>query len=179
MRDSWVLIIAAPPALVALAVWLDKRSRRGYGLGLLAAVALVLDIWGIIAFSQASQQVSASHTDNLDFALVEAVYMLIGLYFTLALVLGGIAETLIARHWRWFATIVTVSLVLALIVLAPGTALVPDVLGALGLSRGGEAVVLLLVPVLVIFAYALTRIFRPVAPRSPRGSQDIQAQLSR
>ena len=148
---------------MVLAVVLDRRSRRGYGLGILAAVALALDVWGIISFSQAEQQVAASHTDNLDFALVEAVFFLIGLYIALVLVLGGIVETAIARQWWWLALIAALSFISAAIILAPGTALVPDVLGALGLSRGGEAAIVLLVPVLVTFSYAITRILRPVS----------------
>jgi hypothetical protein len=171
-NPSWVLIVAVPPALVALAVWLDRRPRRGFGLGLLAAVALVLNLWGIIAVSQASHQASAAHTDGLDLGLIEVVFILIGLYCALVLVLGGIAETLLARQWRWLAIIATVSVIPAVIILAPGTALVPEVLGALGLSRGGEAVVLLLLPVLVTFTYAIARIRRPVAPPDPPDPPD-------
>ena len=175
----YILILALPPTLVALAVALDRRSRRGYGLGLLAAVALALDLWGIIAFTQAAQQVSAAHTDNLDVAIVEAVYTLIGWYLALVLVFGAIAETIIARQRRWLAIIIAVCVVLAAIIIVPWTALVPDVLGALGLSRGVEVVLLLLVPVLLTLAYALTRTFWPVAPRAPRGSQGTLSPLSR
>ena len=86
----WVLFLAVPLGLVALAVALDRRSQRGYGLGLLAMVTIVLDICGIISVSQAEQSAFASHTDNLDIALVEAAYFLIGLYITVVLVLGVI-----------------------------------------------------------------------------------------
>lgn len=69
-------------------------------------------------------------------------------------------------------------IVLAVIIIGPWTALVPDMLGALGLSRDGKTVVLLLVPVVVILAYALTRTFRPVVPRDSRGPQGTVSPLS-
>lgn len=65
-----------------------------------------------------------------------------------------------------------------MIIIGPWTALVPDMLGALGLSRDGKTVVLLLVPVVVILAYALTRTFRPVVPRDSRGPQGTVSPLS-
>src|SRR5690348_249700 len=105
----WIFLLAVPPGLVALAVALDRRSGRGYGLGFLAMVALVLDIWGIVSIAQAEQRVFASHTDNLDFGIVVAVYFLIGLYLALALVFGGIVETAISRQWRWLALIAALS----------------------------------------------------------------------
>ena len=157
MYFGWVLLIAVPPALVALAVWLDQRSGRGYGLALLAAVVLVLDMWGIIAVSQVEHQVSASHTDTLGLAYVEGVYLLTGLYCALVLVLGGIAEALFARQRRWLAIIAIGGIVPIAIIIAPWTALVRYV-------RGSEALVFLLVPVLITFVYALVRIYRPVAP---------------
>ena len=131
MRESLALIIAAPLVLVVLAVALDSRLRRGYALGLLAAGALVLDVWGLIRFFQVAQFVNASHMDNLDAALILAVYLLIGLYIALVLTLGAIAETVIARQWRWLAIIAIVSFVPAGISLAPAMGLVPDVFVAL------------------------------------------------
>lgn len=157
----WALYVALPPALVALAVWLDRRSRRGYGLGLLAALMLIFDIYVIIIDAQVTQQIRASHTDNLDIGLVVAVYSLIGLYCALVLLLGGITETIIARQWRWLAIILLMSLVPAVIILVPAMALAPDVLGALGLSRDVEFAALLVLPVLITLTYASTRIFQP------------------
>ena len=74
----------------------------------------------------------ASHTDTLGDDLVAAAYILIGISIALALSLGASAATLIARQWRWLAIIITMSFVPAAIILA-AAALVPDVLGALGL----------------------------------------------
>ena len=171
----WVLFLAVPLGLVALAVALDRRSQRGYGLGLLAMVTIVLDICGIISVSQAEQSAFASHTDNLDFALVEAAYFLIGLYITLVLVLGGIVESVISRQWRWLALIATLSVIPAVLILAPGTALVPDLLRKLGLSRDDEAVILLLLPVLVTFAYGIVRIVHPPTSHPSHQFQDPAA----
>ena len=166
MSGSWMLFIAVPVGLVALAVWLDRRTRRGYGLGFLAVVLLALDIWGTIVIGQAIQQADSMQTDNFAEVLVLVVFALIGLYFTFVLVLGGLVEVVSARHWRWLALILALSIVPASIVLAPGTALVPDVLGALGLSRDAEYLALLFVPTLVTLAYAISRVLRPVGPQT-------------
>ena len=41
-----LLLLIVPLAIVALAVMLDTRSRRGYALGALALGTLVLALWG-------------------------------------------------------------------------------------------------------------------------------------
>ena len=113
------------------------------------------------------------------FTIVLAVYILIGLVLGLAIVIGGIVETVIARQRWWLVIIIAGSFLPAAIILAPGTALVPDVLGALGLSRGAESVVLLILPVLVTLAYATARTFRPVVAPGPRGARGTVSRLPR
>jgi hypothetical protein len=163
---SWILIVAVPAALVALALWLDRRTRRGYGLGLLSVVLLTLDVWFAVVLDR--QRAYAADTEDFAIGIVVAVYLLIGLYLTLVLVLGGLAEAIIAQHWLWFALIVVVSVVAVVVILGPSAALVPDVLDALGFSRGDKYLVMLFLPVLATLAYAVTRILRPGdPPRSP------------
>lgn len=177
MYFTYVLVLAVPITVIALAVRLDRRSGRGYALGLLSVIVLALDIWGIVAFTQAAQQASASHTDDLGFAIVLAVYILIGLVLGLAIVIGGIVETVTARQRGWLVIIIVGSFLPAGIILAPGTALVPDFLGALGLSRGAEVVVLLLLPVLITLCYAIARTLRPVPPSGSQGTRGAVARL--
>ena len=42
--------IVLPLLLVVGAVWLDLRTRRGYGLALLVVALLAAGIWGAISF---------------------------------------------------------------------------------------------------------------------------------
>jgi hypothetical protein len=97
-----------------------------------------------------------------------AAYLLIGLYVALVVVFGGIAKALIARQRRWLAALVLVSIIPTGIEIAIGGALIPDIPGALGLSRIGKFAAWLLLPVLVTLAYAIARILRPVAPPTAR-----------
>ncbi|HEY1387336.1 MAG TPA: hypothetical protein VGF38_02230 [Ktedonobacterales bacterium] len=164
-----IFVAVLPAGLVALAVGLDRRMRRGYGLGLLAAMTLALDSWGAVAVAQATQRTETLHTDNLAFAFGVAIILLIGLYLTLVLALGGVAEAVIARHLRWLVLLVAVDVVTAVVILTPATGLGPDILGAFGLSRGAEFLLLLVLPVLVILAYAITRMLRSVDPLDSPG----------
>ncbi len=167
MDHGWaLLLIVASPALVALAVALDKRSGRGYGLGLLAIGTLVFTIWGFGALLQATQLANASVAGGLDLdvVVVAIVYTASGAYVALALTLGAIVETAIARQWWWLGIVATVSVVPAVIFFTSPPELVPNMLAALGCPRGDAPLVLLLPPALVTFAYAIARsIRRPFA----------------
>jgi len=150
-----ILIIIVPLALVALAVVLDKRSRRGYALGALALGTLVLDLRGF----------SAIYWQE-DLALPGLTFVIVfgGLSVALVLTLGAIGETLIARQWWWLGFVVMVSVVPPLLTLTPSTALVRNLLGTLGLPAEAGYLVALLPPALVAFAYAMARsIRRPLA----------------
>ena len=73
--------IVLPLLLVVGAVWLDLRTRRGYGLALLVVALLAVGIWGAISFEQALRQAPSSEEFGIGFVL--AVYLLIGLAFAL------------------------------------------------------------------------------------------------
>jgi hypothetical protein len=153
--NSWALltiIIIVPLALVALAVVLDKRSRRGYALGALALGALVLDL----------RSSSAIYWQE-DLALPGLTFVIVwgGLSVALVLTLGAIAETLIARQWWWLGLVIIVSVVPALLMLPPSAAaLVRNLLGNLGLPAEVGYLVVLLPPALVAFAYTIARSIR-------------------
>lgn len=146
-----ILIIIVPLALGALAVVLDKRSQRGYALGALALATLVLALWG---FNVDYWQEYLAHP-----ALTTAIAYS-GLAAALALTLGAIGETLIARQWWWLGIIAIVSVVPALLMLAPSAALVRTLLGALGLPAEAGQLVVELPPALVALAYATVRSIR-------------------
>ena len=161
---DFILFGGGPAALVAFAVWLDNRTRRGYGLGFLAIITLVLEVWATIVTAQAIQQSNAQHLDNFTEGLGIAILELYGLYLTLVLVLGSIVEALMAQQRLWAAIIAVLSFVPAVVVLAPGTALVPDILARLGFPRGLEIFIVLFLPLLVTLLYALLRTIKPVTP---------------
>jgi hypothetical protein len=150
-----ILIILVPLAFVALAVALDKRSRRGYALGALALGTLVLALWGFnVEYWQ----------EYLALPALTTAIAYSGLSAALMLTLGAIAETLSARQWWWLGFVVIVSVVPALLMLAPSAALVRNLLGTLGLPAEAGQLVVLLPPALVAFAYAMARsIRRPLA----------------
>ena len=167
MGNSWaLLLIVAPPALVALAVARDKRSGRGYGLGVLAVGTLVLTLWGFGAVLQATQLASASAAGGLDLevAVVAIVYVASGVYVALALTVGAIVETVIARQWWWLGIVAIVSVVPAVIIFASPPELVPNMFATLGLPRGAVSLVALLPPALVTFVYAIVRSIRRPIP---------------
>lgn len=150
-----ILIIIVPLAVVALAVLLDKRSKRGYALGALALATLVLALWGF----------------NVDYwqeylalpALTTAIAYS-GLAVALMLTLGAIAETLSARQWWWLGFVVIVSVVPALLTMTPSAGFVRSLLGNMGLPAEAGQLVVELPPALVAFAYAMARsIRRPLA----------------
>ena len=150
-----ILIIFVTLAFGALAVVLDKRSRRGYALGALALGTLVLDLRGF----------SATYWQE-DLALPGLGFVIVfgGLSDALMLTLAAIGETFIARQWWWLGVVVIVSVVPALLMLTPSAALVRNLLGALGLPAEAGYLVALLPPALVAFAYAMARsIRRPLA----------------
>jgi hypothetical protein len=150
-----ILIIIVPLAVGALAVVLDKRSRRGYALGALALATLVLDLRGF----RATYWQEDLALPGLSFVIVFG-----GLSVALVLTLGAIVETIIARQWWWLGVVVIVSVVPLLLMMTPSAALVRNLLGALGLPAEAGYLVALLPPALVAFAYAMARsIPRPLA----------------
>jgi hypothetical protein len=157
----WALFLFATPALVALAVILDVRSWRGYGLGFLALTALVLAFWGYSVLPQATQRHDYESGDW------EVIYVTSGLVITLALTLGAMYEALHARQRWWLGAIPVVSVIPATLILTVPTRLKFDALGALGLPMDSLPVIALLPPVLVACAYALVRsVRRPIASTS-------------
>ena len=168
MNFGWLLLVLLVSSLGVPAVSLDIASRRGYGLGAFAVGALVLALWGFGAFSQAAQGI-ASSADSLEVVAFALVYLVGELCLALALTLGGVVETVIARQWWWLGGIVIVSVVPPVVTLSPSATLLAPVLDALGLPRAAFAVMLVLPSALVTCAYAVARsVRRPLAHSNPQ-----------
>ena len=150
-----ILVFIVPLALATLAVALDHQSRRGYAIGALALGTLALALWGFNVDYWQEYQAFPALTTAIAYS---------GLSAALALTLGSISETLIARQWWWLGTIAIVSVIATLLGFTSSAALVRGLLGAIGLPAEAAALVVELPPALVTFAYAVARmIHRPLA----------------
>ncbi|HEU5343790.1 MAG TPA: hypothetical protein VFU60_05565 [Ktedonobacterales bacterium] len=149
--------IVLPLLLVVGAVWLDLRTRRGYGLALLVVALLAAGIWGAISFEQALRQAPSSEEFGIGFVL--AVYLLIGLAFALLLWIGALVEASAARQGWWIAGLVASAVL-------PGLLIVLDIalnLGARGYGYFGGVTeaLLLFLPTVTVLAFSVRRIVRP------------------
>lgn len=165
MLNYVMLLALATLLLVGGAVWLDLRTRRGYGLALLAVALLALGVWAAIAFERALQQAPSS--ESFGVGIVLAVYLLIGLAFALLLWIGALVEASVARQGWWIVALVASAVL-------PGLLIVFDIalnLGAHGYHYFGglTEALLLILPTATILAFSVRRIVRPPRPRLAGG----------
>jgi hypothetical protein len=169
----YVALLGIPLLLVGGAVSLDRRSRRGFGLALLALVLIGLTVWAGVAFEQALRRAPSS--ESFGIAIVLVAYFLIGGYLALLLWIGALVEAGSARQRWWLVGLVVAVLVPGLLVLADNLL---D-LGARGFGFiGGITLVLVLVlPTMTVLAYGIARsIWLPrQAPLRPQETQEHTA----
>ncbi len=138
--------------------YVDLRSRRGWGLALVALALASYGIW-LANFLLAVQQ-APSTGDDLAGAIIFAIYLAIYLAFALVLWIVALVEAGASRQWRWFVGLLVAALVPGLLILAivklrfviPG-------LNVIGIGLG-------LIPVFIILAYGVVRSVRPVTLRA-------------
>lgn len=141
--------IVVPPLLVVLAVFVDLRSRRGFGLSLLALATVGYSLWRVVTAEQVLLQAAASEHTLLGIGLF--FDLLSCGYLTLLVWIGTAVEVSMARQMKWLIALV-VEAVLAVVV----------VLAALLLNLGGaEAALVLLVPMVTALAYGVVRSAKP------------------
>jgi len=150
---------------VASAVVLDWRTRRGYGIALLAVVLLGLTIWLDVAFDQALDRATG---DTFAYAVVMAIYLFIGYQCTLVLFVGALVEAGMARQWRWIVGLLVAGLAPGLNTLENNTLHLSE--QKTPLSGGAELLSLMLLPAFAVLVYGLFRIVRPTKPRAEAGS---------
>jgi hypothetical protein len=151
----YVALLGIPLLLVGGAVRVDRRTRRGFGLALLALVLIGLAVWATVAFEQALQRAPSSEEFGIGIVLV--VYVLIGGYFALLLCIGALVEAGSARQWWWLVGLVVAVLLSGLIVLGATPLLNLRALG-LGFIEGDTGFALIiLVPTMTVLAHGIAR----------------------
>lgn len=148
---SYAMLFVILLLFIAGVVYMDLRSRRGWGLTLLALALSCYGVWLASIFT--ASQPSPSARDNLAAGLILVVYVAIYLTLATALWVGALVEAGAARHWRWFFGLIAATLLtLATVTLGPR-------LGAPGFTLIGFAP--FLVPAITMLAYGIARIVRP------------------
>lgn len=148
--------IVLPLLLVLGGVWVDLRTRRGYGLTLLATALIALDLWGFISFELAVRQAPDNESFGAGFVMV--VFLLIGWDFELILWIGALVESSVARQGWWIAGLVGSAVL-------PGLLTLVDILlgGVSGFGfRGVELALLFILPTAAVLTFSVWRIIRPV-----------------
>ena len=171
-----IVVIGLPLLVVGFAVWTDLRTRRGYGLGLLALVLAGLIVWVIVTsvptLDLLETNSAFSSREGFSAGFVFAIYFGIAGYLALILWIGALIEASVARQWWWLAGLVTaallqVSMLLIDFLLFRATHL-------LGLIRGIRLALDLLPATVAVLTYSILRIMRP-ALRPPSQLQERTA----
>lgn len=146
---------------LASVVYVDLRSRRGWGLALVSLALASYSVWLVYAVIEIFI-LSPSGADNLAAAYVIAVYFGIYLALTPVVWLVALVEAGISRQWRWFVGLIMAALIPGLLILA--IVKLKFGVGIPGLNFFGFG--LGLIPAFIILAYAIARIVRPVPLRA-------------
>lgn len=157
-----MLIIVIPVLLVIAAVQADTRSRRGYGIALLAPAPVV----STITFEIYLGAQPPNHGPGLGLAGLIVIYFVCVYYYGLVLSIGALLEAGRARQWRWVAGLVAAAvapfpLALAEVSISSLTRRPPL------LREYGEFWLNFLLPALVALFYGIYRTARPVNPVDP------------
>jgi hypothetical protein len=151
--------VVVPPLLMVLAVFVDLRSRRGFGLLSVVLAMMGICLWRIVPSEQGLLHSSASEQALFQIALFFD-FLICG-YLTLLVWIGTVVEASMARQMRWLVALVA-EVVLAVLIVP--TALLLHLGAPLFTFLGGvEASLLLLVPMVTALAYGVVRSARPAS----------------
>lgn len=148
------LYVVVPLGIIVGAAWFDLRTRRGFGLGLLALVAIALSIFLAWQFTLAFQ--ATVGTDDLGVGLVEVVFWLAVAVWALALVIAALVVAYRARQRGVIPVLIAITLVSAV-----AGYFAPTLLVGTGTARLDILWGILVPPLLAVLAYSFTRIARP------------------
>lgn len=151
------LEVMLPLVVVVGATWIDLRTRRGFGLGLLALVAVALAIFLAWQFTLAIQ--ASIHTDNLGVGFADVAYWFALAVWALALVIAALVVAIRARQHRWIPVLMVVTPLSVL-----GGFLAPTYLATSVPVREGAFWGMIVPPMLTVLAYSMTRIVHPTTP---------------
>lgn len=149
--------IVVPPLLVVLAVFVDLRSRRGFGLVLLVLAMMGVCLWRIVPTELGLLQAPASKPTLFQIALFFD-FLICG-YLTILVWIGTVVEVSMARQMRWLAVLVAEVVLAVLIVVA---VLLLQLETPLFMFLGGAAAsFLFLLPMVTALAYGIVRSAKP------------------
>ncbi len=168
-REGAVILlpIVVAFALVAVAVVVDVRTGRGYGLGVLSSLLLLSTLLvfttGIIIAQTPPSVPPGIHDLGPGFVLL--LYGVAAAYATLLILIGAVIVAGIAGQWRWIIGFFGAVLVPVLVAASPH----------LFLDGNAETVVqnvgfigVLVVPQATMLAFSIKRIVRRVVPAAGR-----------
>jgi hypothetical protein len=160
--------LLVPPLLVVLAVVVDLRSRRGFGLALLAPMMVGYCLWRIIPIEQGLLQPAESGRPLYLIGLLLS-FLQCG-YLTLLLWIGTVVEVSMPRQTRWLVVMVAEAVLVVLAVVA--VALLQLETPLFTFMGGAAATFLLLLPMVTALAYGVVRIARPTLRPEPEAAPD-------
>jgi hypothetical protein len=155
------LIVVIPVLLVVAAVRADTRSRRGYGIALLAPAPVV----STIAFEIYLRAQPPNHGPGLGPAQLVVIYFVCACYYTLVLSIGALVEAGRARQWSWVAGLIAAAVAPTLLLWAE-VALAASTRRPPLLPGFGDLWLIVLPPALVALLYGIYRTARPGDPVS-------------
>ena len=155
--------VVVPPLLTVLAVFVDLRSRRGFGLVLVALAMLGYCLWRIVPTEQGLLQAPASGQSFFQIALFFD-FLICG-YLTLLVWIGTVVEVSMARQMRWLAALIA-EVVLAVLVV-PAALLLHLGAPLFTFLGGAEALLVLLLPMVTALAYGVVRSATPMPGLEP------------
>lgn len=172
------IVELAPFFVIALAIVVDIRTRRGYGLGILSFLVLALTALVFVATITAMQQRDQLAQQQVMYkcgtCALSFLYFFPELFAILALVIAAAIVASIDGQWRWLVGLVIAALLPALASMLPlsfwGMASEPATqhLGIMDVFLGPVGTALLAIPQAAVLAYSIARIIRPPAPAHAR-----------
>lgn len=152
--------------LAAVIAAVDVRTGRGYALGILSSLHLVITVIVVATITIAAHQQpppTSGHTYSVTVLLV--FYFSPAVYAMACTLIGAAIVAGLARHWLWIVGFVVAVAVPFLVAALPysiwdlNTEFVVRQVGFLGVLVAPEATIL---------AYSITRLVHPVAPARAR-----------
>jgi hypothetical protein len=155
--------IVVPPLLVTLAVFVDLRSRRGFGLVFLVLAMMGVCLWRIVPTELGFLQAPASKPALFQIALFFD-FLICG-YLTVLVWIGTVVEVSMARQMKWLAALVA-EVVLAVLVVAAVLLLQLET-PLFTFLGGAEVSFLFLLPMVTALTYGVVRSARPMSRPEP------------
>jgi hypothetical protein len=154
-------------ALAALAVMVDVRTGRTYGLAILSSLLLACTGFVIVTVTVVAQrpEPAPASPHRLGEGVVLVLYFVPAAGAMLLILIGAAIVARSAGHWRWIGGFLAAVLVPVLVAALPHPFL--DMRTGSFVQNVGY-IGILVVPEATMLTYSITRLVHPVAPTPPR-----------